>query len=115
MWACRSRAGALIDSDLVEAEHRKLRRDLFFEDIARAFDSGLRIAHAHAEEGKDPIDVAREALFVCLHNVFVTFDHGTQLADHFKVLVVDEDGNQLTDGALHEEFAEHLDATGRYT
>jgi hypothetical protein len=27
---------------------------------------------------------------------------------------VDEDGNELTPGALHEDFVEHLFDTGRY-
>jgi hypothetical protein len=44
----------------------------------------------------------------------VTFDHGTELADHFNVFVVDEDGNELTDGALHQEFGGHFLDTGRY-
>jgi hypothetical protein len=99
----------------VDAEERKLRRDLFFEDVARAYDSGLIVARTHAAEGKDPVECAREALVTCLHNVFVTFDHGSQLADHFKVFVVDEDGNELTEGALHEDFVEHLDVTDRYS
>ena len=98
----------------MDADERKLRRDLFFEDIGRAFDTGLAIARKHAKEGKDPEGVAREALFACLHNVFVTFDQGTELADHFNVFVVDEDGNELTEGALHEELVDHLDLTGRY-
>lgn len=98
----------------MDAEKRRLRRDLFFEDIARAYDSGLRVASKHAAEGRDAVDVAREALVVCLHNVFVTFDHGTELADHFNVFIVDEDGNELTEGALHEDFVEHLAATGSY-
>lgn len=92
----------------------KRRRDLFFEDIARAFDDGLETAQRVAEQGKEPVDVAREALFTCLHNVFVTLDHGTQLADDFLVFLVDEDGNELTPGALHEDFTDHLFDTGRY-
>lgn len=92
----------------------KRRRDLFFEDIARAFDDGLKTAQRVAEQGKEPVDVAREALFTCLHNVFVTLDHGTQLADDFLVFLVDKDGNELTPGALHEDFTDHLFDTGRY-
>jgi hypothetical protein len=45
----------------------------------------------------------------------VTFDHGTALSDHFDVFVVDEDGKELTDGALHEDFVDHLFETGRYS
>ena len=92
----------------------KRRRDLFLEDIARAFDDGLETAQRVAEQGKDPVDVAREALFTCLHSVFVTLDHGSQLADDFLVFLVDNDGNELTPGALHEDFTDHLFDTGRY-
>jgi hypothetical protein len=52
--------------------------------------------------------------FACLHNVFVILDHGTQLSDEFLLFLVDEEGNELTPGALHEDFAEHLSETGRY-
>ena len=99
----------------MNAEEQTRRRDLFLEDISRAFDVGLQIAERHAAEGKDAVSASREALFACLHNVMVTFDHGTQLADHFNVFVVDEDGNELTEGALHEDLVQHLDVTGRYS
>jgi hypothetical protein len=98
----------------VDAEQAKRRRDLFFEDIARAFDAGLEVAAREAEQGKEPTEIAGEALFACLHNVFVTLDHGTQLADEFLVFLVDEEGNELTPGALHEDFTTHLFDTGRY-
>ena len=98
----------------MDAEEVKRRRDLFFEDVARAFDVGLERAAREAERGKDPVEIAREALFACLHDVFVTLDHGTQLADEFLLFLVDEDGNELTPGALHEDFAAHLFDTGRY-
>jgi hypothetical protein len=98
---------------VTHADEIKRRRDLFFEDVARAFDAGLEVAAREAERGKDPVEVARQALFTCLHNVFVTLDHGTQLADHFRVFLVDEDGNEVTPGALHEDFTDHLSDTGR--
>jgi hypothetical protein len=97
----------------VDAEELKRRRDLFFEDVGRAFDVGLQVAAREAEQGKEPVEVAREALVTCLHNVFVTLDHGTQLADEFLLFLVDEDGNELTLGALHEDFIAHLHDTGR--
>lgn len=98
----------------MDAEELKRRRDLFFEDVARAFDVGLQVAARQAQQGKEPVDVAREALFTCLHNVLVTLDHGTQLADEFLLFLVDEDGNELTPGASHEDFVAHLHDTGRY-
>lgn len=98
----------------MDAKEVKRRRDLFFEDIARAFDVGLQVAAREAEQGKEPVAIAREALFACLHNVFVTLDHGTRLADEFLVFLVDEDGNELTSGALHEDFTAHLLDTGRH-
>ena len=98
----------------MDTEEVKRRRDLFFEDVARAFDDGLEAAQREAEQGKNPVEVAREALFTCLHNLFVTLDHGTQLSDEFLLFLVDEDGNQLTPGALHEDFTDHLFETGRY-
>ena len=97
----------------VEAEVQR-RRDVLFEHVAElAFDGGLRVAERHAEQGQDAIDVAREALFACLHNVFVVIDHATDLG--FLVFLVDEDGNELTPGALHEDFVAHLHDTGRYS
>ena len=98
----------------VGAEELKRRRDLFFEDIARAFDVGLERAASEAAEGKAAVEVARQSLSVCLHDVFVTLDHGTQLADEFLLFLVDEDGNELTPGALHEDFTDHMFETGRY-
>ena len=89
------------------------RRDVFFEDVARAFDAGLEVAAEEAEQGKDPVEVARQALFACLLNVFVTLDHGTQLADDVRVFLVDEDGNDVAPGALHADFTAHLWDTGR--
>jgi hypothetical protein len=98
----------------VDAEEVQRRRDLFFEAVARAFDDGLTVAAREAERGKDVIEVAREALVACLHDVFVILDHGTQLSEEFLLFLVDEDGNELTPGALHEDFIEHLLETGRY-
>jgi hypothetical protein len=98
----------------VPEEERNLRRDLFFEDVARAYDTALNVAQKKLAEGRDPVEASREALVTCLHAVFVTFDHGTKLADDFNVFVVDEDGNELTTGALHEDFMMHLLETGRY-
>jgi hypothetical protein len=98
---------------VTDADEVKRRRDLFFEDIARAFDTGLEVAAREAEQGADAVEVARQALFTCLHNVFVTLDYGTKLADHFLLFLVDEDGNELTPGALHEHFTDHLADTGR--
>jgi hypothetical protein len=95
------------------ADELKRRRDLFFEDVARAFDTGLEVAAREAEQGKDAVEVARQALFTCLHNVFVTLDHGTELADDFLLFLVDENGNEITPGALHEDFSDHLSDTGR--
>jgi hypothetical protein len=99
----------------MDPTERTRRRDLFFEDAARAFDSGVRVGERYAAEGKSAEEAAREAVYAALHNLFVTFDHGTQLTDHFNVYVVDEDGNELTEGALHEEFVDHLFETGRYS
>ena len=98
----------------VDAAEVKRRRDLFFEAVARAFDDGLAIAARETGKGRAPVEVAREALFGCLHDVFVILDHGTQLSDEFLLFLVDEDGNELTPGALHEDFTEHLFDTGRY-
>ena len=96
----------------MDLEETKRRRDLFFEQVAIAFDVGLEVAARETEAGKDPVEVAREALMTCLHNVFVILDHGTGL--EFLVFLVDEDGNELTPGALHEDFIAHLHDTGRY-
>ena len=41
------------------------------------------------------VEIGREALFACLHDVFVTLDHGRKLADDFLLFLVDEDGNAL--------------------
>jgi hypothetical protein len=98
----------------VAEDEQTLRRDLFFEDVARAYDTALSVAQMRLAEGRDPVEAFREALVTCLHGVFVTFDHGTKLADVFNVYVVDEEGNELTTGALHEDFMTHLADTGRY-
>jgi hypothetical protein len=90
----------------------KRRRDLFFEHVAMAFDVGLEVAAREADHRQDAVGCAREALFACLHNVFVILDHGTGL--DFLVFLVGEDGSELTAGALHEDFAAHLSDTGRY-
>lgn len=95
----------------MDAEEIKRRRDVFFEHVAIAFDVGLEVAAREARQNKNHVEVAREALVACLHNVFVTLDHGTGLG--FLVFLVDEDGNGLTPGALHEDFIEHLMETGR--
>jgi hypothetical protein len=95
----------------VDAEEIKRRRDVFFEHVAIAFDVGLEVAAREAQQNKDLVEVAREALVACLHNVFVVLDHGTGLG--FRVFLVDEDGNELTPGALHEDFIDHLMETGR--
>jgi hypothetical protein len=63
----------------VDAEEVQRRRDLFYEDVARAFDVGLERAAREAEQGNDAVEIAREALCACLHDVFVTLDHGTKL------------------------------------
>jgi hypothetical protein len=87
---------------------------VFFEHVARnGFDVALQVAAREAEEGKDVLEVAREVLFTCLHNVFVVIDNATGLG--FLVFLVDEDGNELTPGALHEDFVAHMDDTGRYS
>jgi hypothetical protein len=96
----------------VDPEEVKRRRDVFFEQVALAFDVGLQVAAREAEQGKEPPEIAREALVACLHNLFVILDHGTGLG--FLVFLVDEDGNELTPGALHEDFIAHLMDTGRY-
>jgi hypothetical protein len=96
----------------VDAEEVTRRRDLFLEHVAMAFDVGLTVAARESEQGKGAVECAREALFACLHNVFVILDHGTGL--DFLVFLVDEDGNELTPGALHEDFVAHLLDTGRY-
>jgi hypothetical protein len=95
----------------VDAEEIKRRRDVFFEHVALAFDIGVQVASRDAQQDKDHVEVARAALVACLHNVFVILDHGTGLG--FVVFLVDEDGNELTPGALHEEFIDHLMETGR--
>jgi hypothetical protein len=95
------------------ADEINRRRDVFFEDVARAFDAGLEVAAEEAAHGKDAVEVARQALFTCLFKVFVTLDRGTQLADDSRVLLVDEDGNEVTPGTLHADFTGHLWDTGR--
>jgi hypothetical protein len=95
-------------------DERKRRLELFLEDIARHYDIWIEDGDERLARGEDPASVVREVLYGCLHSVLVTFDHGTALADHFNVYVVDENGDELTDGALHEEFVAHLFDTGRY-
>ena len=98
----------------VHDDELKRRRDLFLEDAAQAHDLGLEVAVREAQHGKDAEAVARASLHACLHSLLVTLDRGTQLADHFLVFVVDEDGNVLSH-ALHEDFTDHLFDTGRYS
>jgi hypothetical protein len=43
-----------------------------------AFDVGVEVAASEAEQGKDAVGCAREALFACLQNAFVILDHGTR-------------------------------------
>jgi hypothetical protein len=99
----------------MDSSEKNRRRDLFFEDAARAFDTGLAIAERRVGEGKSAVEAAREGIFAALHNLFVTFDHGTALSDDFNVYVMDEDGNESPDGALHEDFVDHLFETGRHS
>jgi hypothetical protein len=98
----------------MDPDERKRRLDLFLEDIARHYDVWVEDGAERLAKGEDPAAVVREVLYGCLHSVLVTFAHGTALADHFNVYVVDEDGNEVTEGALHEEFVDHLFETGRY-
>jgi hypothetical protein len=45
---------------VTDAAELKRRRDLFFEDVARAFDAGIEVAGREAEQGKDSVEVARQ-------------------------------------------------------
>ena len=45
----------------MNTNERNLRRDLFFEDVARAYDAGLEVGLTHVAEGKDAEEALRES------------------------------------------------------
>ena len=97
-----------VDADDVRIQ----RRTQFLEYVALQYDYALSWAEKELEGGADPAGVVREALYMCLHNVFVVIDGGTGMDDRFSVGLFDHDGNELGP-ALHEWFVDHLFNTER--
>ena len=75
-------------------------------------DQVIQWAHEQLAASGDPAAVVREAIYMCLHNVLVVIDGGTQAADEFSLGLFDNDGNELGP-ALHEWFVDHMFNTGR--
>lgn len=86
--------------------------DLEWVDSKLSFARLREVLLANSIDETDLSPVFSECLRGFANSFLTILDGGTQLAEHGRVYVVDEDNNRLGEG-LHEEFISYLIDSGR--